>query len=142
MDKQAIFDIIRQKEEKLCAIATVSKSHAPECAVVGYAAKADGTIVINTNKHTRKIANLRDNNRVALVIGWNFGDRNVQYEGTASIIEREHPEYAALEAFFFTTNPRAQKFESPDTILIKITPTWVKVIDLTGDPKTEEFAID
>lgn len=141
MDKQAIFDFIRQKEEKLCVLATTSKDNTPECAVVGYAAKDDGTIIINTNRHTRKIANLRENNTVAIAIGWSFADRNVQYEGIATIIERDQADFAALEHFFFTANPRARKFESPDTIFIQIKPTWVKMLDLTGDPKTEEFSL-
>lgn len=141
MDKQAVFDFIRQKEEKLCVLATVAKDNTPECAVVGYAAKEDGTIVINTNRNTRKVANLKGNNTIAIVIGWNFAERNVQYEGTATIIDRDHDECASLEEFFFTTNPKARKFESPDTIFIRIKPTWVKMIDLTGDPKTEEFVV-
>jgi general stress protein 26 len=141
MDRQSALDLICQKEEKLCVIATVASNGLPECAVVGYAAREDGTIVINTNRHTRKIANLRENNRVAIVIGWSFGDQNVQYEGVAEIVERDNPRFSSLEDFFFTTNPSARKFKSPDTVFIHIKPTWIKVIDLRDEPRTEEFII-
>jgi len=134
MGKQDIFDFLIQKKEKLCVLATVGGDNAPECAVVGYAAKEDGTICINTNTHTRKASNLRKNQHVALAIGWNFNDRNVQYEGKAEIVEREDPDFSEWEEFFFGVNPSAEIFKSPDTVFIKITPTWVRMTDLTKTP--------
>lgn len=143
MNQQAIFEAIRQKEEKLCVLATATKDNRPECAVVGYAAKEDGTIIINTNRHTRKVGNIRQNNSVALAVGWNFGYRNFQYEGKAEIIEKDNPDFRSLEEFFFGQNPNAKKFQSPDTIFICIKPTWVRMLDLTVDPVvTKEFSIN
>jgi general stress protein 26 len=142
MGKQAIFDFITHKEEKLCVLATATRLGIPECAVVGFAAKDDGVILINTNKNSRKIANIRENSKVALAIGWNFDERNFQYEGMAEVIERDNPAFADCEQFFFTANPGAEKFKSPDTIFIRVTPTWVRMIDLTqSPPATEELAI-
>ena len=135
-----IFAFLKDKEEKLGVLATADKDGTPECAVVGYAAKDDGTIILNTNKNTRKVKNIKENNKVAVVIGWSFHDKNVQYEGTAEIIDRDHPEFTACEEFFFTTNPSAVKFKSPDTIHIRITPTFVKMLDLTvTPPQNAEF---
>ena len=142
MTQADIFTFLKEKEEKLGVLATANNTGVPECAVVGYAAKDDGTIILNTNKNTRKVKNIKENNKVALVIGWSFHDKNVQYEGMAEIIERGHPDFSDCESFFFSANPKAAKFKSPDTIHIRIAPTWVKMLDLTvTPPQNAEFSL-
>lgn len=135
MDK--VFEFLKNKQIKLCAFATSSQDGQPWNAIMGYAVQEDLTIVLSTHKGNRKYNNLQENSKVALVFGWEFSGLNVQCEGEAVIIE-EGEEYKKTEEFFFTQNPHAAKFKSPDTIFIKIKPTWMRVTNFNKQPPTVE----
>lgn len=135
--EQNIVENLKSKEVKLCVLATTSKDGQPEAGVMGYAVKDDLTIVLSTKKSAKKLRNISENNNVALVFGWDFGTLNIQYEGTARVIE-SGDEYSKTESFFFSQNPAAAKFRSPDTIFIEIKPSWIRTTDPRNHPPTVE----
>ncbi len=130
---------LKNKNPKLCVLATASADGKPEAAVMGYAVQDDLTILLSTHKGNRKWQNLSKNSKVSLVFGWSFTEINIQYDGTATLIE-EGPQKKEVEEFFFSQNPAARKFETPDTIFIQVKPVWIRLSDLTQTPPTTEEA--
>ena len=80
----------------------------------------------------RKYANLRKNNRVAFVIGWDE-DITVQYEGEAYELAGEEKD--KYKEIFFKKNPKAQKWEAvPEIRFFKVVPKWVRYSNLKVHP--------
>lgn len=109
---------------------------------MGYAIKDDGSLILSTDKSSQKWKNLHTNSRVALVVGWSFEELNIQYEGTAQLIESGEPFHQA-EKIYFTDHPEAQEFKGlPETVFIKITPTWIRLSDYSvTPPRIEENSV-
>lgn len=133
MNPKALLEFVRL--HRLAVEATVSAAGAAQAAVVGFAATDQFEIVFDTLETTRKAANLRQNRRVALVIGGLApGDeRTVQYEGLA-----DEPSGADLErvrAAYYAVYPDGpSRLNWPGLIYIRVRPTWVRYSDYTRDP--------
>ncbi len=137
--KEDVLRFLKEKKPKLCVLATSSIEAKPECAVVGYAVKDDLTIIVSTHKNSRKWNNVKENNKVALCIGWSFTEPYIQCDGVANLIE-EGSNYQQSEQFFFYENPDAAKFKTPDTIFIEVKPSWIRFTDFSSHPpKSEEL---
>lgn len=136
--KDMVLEFLKQRDPKLCIIATASNNGKPESAVMGYAVKDDLTIILNTQKGTRKYNNIKDNSQVSLVFGWGFTEDNVQYDGIARLIEEEN-QYQETEEFFFGQNPAAKAYKNSNTSFIEIRPLWIRFLDHSVIPsKTTE----
>lgn len=111
-------------------VATVAASGAPEAALVGIAALDDGTLIFDTTDDSRKVHNLRRDNRVAVVIG-TTGDVSVQIEGVATIATGAARERhgAAYNAQF----PGSRALD-PGFAVIVVRPDWVRVYDASTHP--------
>ena len=92
MTRAKLLEFVRA--HRLAVVATVSPDGNPQAAVVGFAATEDFDIVFDTVDATRKVANLRRNPAIALVIGWDE-ERTVQIEGVAD--EPAGPELEPLK---------------------------------------------
>lgn len=115
-----------------CVIATIGDSWQPEAATVGFSLDGELKVLIATNEKTRKAANLAENNKVALVVGFD-GPKTVQLEGEAEKIDQtKHQDRINLH---FEKVPGAKKFsgESGQNYYL-ITPTWLRFTDYTQDP--------
>lgn len=134
MDKK-VLEFLKNRPVKLCVLATSSKELQPWAAVLGYAVKDDLTIILSTHPTSRKWHNLKENNKVALVFGWEFSGLNIQCEGVAELIEQGE-EYKHFDEFFFGQNPHAAKFKTPDTVFLKINLKWMRVTDFNKQPPT------
>jgi general stress protein 26 len=75
------------RRHRICVQASVSVAGTPQAAVVGFAVSDDLELVFDTIGTTRKVANLRGNARVAVVIGWD-DEQTVQLEGLADEARR------------------------------------------------------
>ena len=80
MTRAEVLAFLRQ--HRLAVEATVTKDAAPQAAVVGIAVGDELEIVFDTLESTRKFANLRENPRVALVVGWDR-EATAQIDGIA-----------------------------------------------------------
>jgi Pyridoxamine 5'-phosphate oxidase len=59
----------------LGVLATVSPSGAPEAALMDVAVSDSAELIFDTRVGTRKLTNIDHNDRVAVVIGWDFPGR-------------------------------------------------------------------
>lgn len=128
--KKIILDFI--KKHKICVLSTIHKDGSPESAVVEFGESAELEIIFDTLKTYRKYKNLKENPKVAVVIGW---DENVtvQYEGEASELKGEEVE--RYKKFYFDKNPEAQRWENDEGITyFRIIPKWIRYSDLRVHP--------
>ena len=84
IDRQFVGTFLRA--QKWGVVSTVSRTGAPQSAVVGIAASEALEVVFDTLSSSRKAANLRANPNVSLVAGGLDGsDRTVQYAGGSGL---------------------------------------------------------
>lgn len=129
-----VLNFLTNRPEKLCVLATVNEKGEPECAVMGYAVLPDLSLVLSTDKTSRKWLNLRQNPFVALTFGWSFSELNIQYEGEAVLVG-EGEEYKKCEEIYFSVHPEALEFKGQaETVFLKIKPTWTRLSDYRQTP--------
>ena len=109
----------------LCRLATVSKDCIPHVTPVVYAVHR-GKIIVAVDYGTRKLANLRDNPNVSLVVDDYRPNRAVFIQGKCAILERGRMYLRLLDVLlkrfdFYRKNPWGEG-ESP---ILSITPTKV-----------------
>ena len=127
------------KGHKLAVIATVNGEALPEAAVIGIAVTKDLEIICGSFNTSRKYQNLKQNPRLALVIGWEKG-QTVQYEGTARELDDDETE-AALETFLAHIPSAAKYVQLEYEVVYKVKPTWIRFSDLSVDP-WERFEVN
>lgn len=119
-----------------CVVATVTTNGEPQAATLGFSHEEDLTVLIATNKNTRKYANLSANGKVAIVIGVT-GAKTVQYEGVAK--EFTQQELGARLDKHFEKVPGAQKYASDEgQTYFVVTPSWLKFTDYTTEEQIFE----
>lgn len=106
-------------------ISTVAKNGAPEAALVNIAATDDLELVFHALDTTRKCANLRQNRRIAAVIGGWDGEQTLQYEGIVD--EPESPELERLIRLYFERCPTASGQGGwPGLVYFRVRPKWLR----------------
>ncbi|OGV91531.1 hypothetical protein A3A66_00135 [Microgenomates group bacterium RIFCSPLOWO2_01_FULL_46_13] len=131
---EEVFNFLKNQDPKLCVIATSSKTGKPECAVMGYAVMDGLTVILSTDKTSRKWQNLKENPLVALTFGWSFEELNIQYEGRVELAETGKA-LKECERVYFRSHPEAVEFKGlPETVFIKVIPQWLRLSDYTVDP--------
>ncbi|HUI22772.1 MAG TPA: pyridoxamine 5'-phosphate oxidase family protein [Nitrososphaerales archaeon] len=111
------------KSHELCRLATASKDAKPHVVPVIYALDGDD-IVIAIDYGTKKLENLRQNNRVALVVDDYRPNHAVMVEGECSILEKGKEYLRLLQVLFdrfevYRRHPWGEG-ESP---ILKVRPT-------------------
>ena len=133
MDTTRFLDFI--KSQRWAVEATVTEDGTPQAALIGIAVTDRLEVVFDTVASTRKLANLRTNPRIALVIGgWSDGDpRTLQYDGVA-----DFPSGAELErvraAYFAAFPDGPTRLAWPGITYVRVTPTWLRLSDYTVTP--------
>jgi len=123
------------REHRLAVQASVSPRHSAQAAVVGFAITDQFEIIFDTLDSTRKVTNLRQNPKIALVIGGlTAGDeRTAQYEGWAD--EPSGPELEQLAEVYYRVYPDGRGRRSwPGLIYIRVRPSWIRYSDYNADP--------
>lgn len=124
-------------EHELCVISTVSSTHAPESAIVGFSHDEDLNLYIGTSNKSRKYANLTQNPRAAIVIGnWKA---EIQYEGNSEIIV--DTEYMKLvEQKHINKLPGTAEYrKNQNQVYVKISPTWIRFLQHGDNGSVQEF---
>ena len=117
---------------KLAVQASTSSSGAPQAAVIGFAVGDALELVFDTLTSTRKYQNLRQDPRIALVIGWDDAI-TAQIEGIADF--PEGPELERLQQVYFGPYPDGRdRLAWPGITHVRVRPTWVRLSDFTTDP--------
>ncbi len=137
MNKEEILAFIKTK--KHAVISTSGNSNHPEAALIGFGETNNFELIFGTYQTSRKYKNLKENNKVAFVIGWDKDYITVQYEGLAS--ELGSPEVEKYIALYHKKIPGAIIYKShPQQTYWKVTPTWIRYSDLSGsEEKVFEF---
>jgi general stress protein 26 len=133
MTPRALLDFLRA--HRLAVQTSVSETVAPQAAVVGFAISDQFEIVFDTLASTRKAQNLRQNPKIALVIGGLLAgdERTVQYEGIAD--EPSGAELESLKQVYYTAYPDGpSRLSWPGLIYVRVRPTWIRYSDYNSDP--------
>jgi hypothetical protein len=119
------------RQSKYAVVASCSRDGSPQAAVVGIVVSEALEVFFDTLGGSRKIANLRDDPRVALVM-W-VGERTVQYEGIAD--EPSGAELDRLRELYFETFPDGRERAGwPDITYVRARPHWIRSSDFGTDP--------
>lgn len=122
-----------------CVLATVDDISQPEAATVGYTVDENFKIMFATNIGTRKAVNLKTNQKVALVVGFD-GPKTVQIEGVAEVVDKE--EHKSRISIHLEKIPGAKEFADKEgQTYYLITPTWLRFTDYTQSPDTFETKV-
>jgi uncharacterized protein YhbP (UPF0306 family) len=142
MDAKVLLEFLRK--HRLAVQASVSGVGGPQAAVVGYAVTDKFEIVFDTLDSTRKAQNLRQNPKVALVIGGlsEGEERTVQYEGVAD--EPSGEELERLKKVYYEAYPDGpSRLSWTGLIYVRVKPTWIRYSDFSVDPpEIVEFSPD
>lgn len=128
MNREEFVAFVREAREGV--VATVDAKGSPEAALVGLAVTDAGDVLFDTHTAARKVANIRGNARVAVVIGWDDGV-SVQVEGVAVVLagaEREACGKVYLEQF-----PGSRALADGFS-LVRVVPDWLRRYDARTDP--------
>jgi general stress protein 26 len=133
MEARHLLEFLRQ--HRLAVQASVFASGGPQAAVVGFAITERFEIIFDTLDSARKVPNLRQNPKLALVIGGLLpGDeRTVQYEGIAD--EPSGEELERLTKVYYGVFPDGLSRRSwPGLVYVRVRPTWIRYSDYNVDP--------
>ena len=123
--------------ERLAVLGTARKDGRPEAALMGFAVTEELEIVFDTVRSSRKYSILKENARVAWVVGCTT-EVSVQYEGEASELQGE--ELAKYKKIYFAKWPDGPARESwPGITYFVVRPKWVRYCDYNpGTRRIEE----
>jgi nitroimidazol reductase NimA-like FMN-containing flavoprotein (pyridoxamine 5'-phosphate oxidase superfamily) len=113
------------KTHEVCRLATASKDAKPHVVPVIYAMDGDD-IIIAVDYGTKKLKNLRENNKVALVVDVYRPNQGMMIEGECEIFERGEEYLRLLKVLFdrfvyYRRNP----WDEGESPILKIRPTKV-----------------
>ena len=123
------------RSHSLAVQASVSASNSPQAAVVGFIVTDDFEVFFDTLDSTRKVTNLRQNSRIALVIGGltDGDERTVQYEGLAD--EPSVKELERLKESYFLRFPGGRDRQLwPGLTYVRTRPRWLRFSNFKGSP--------
>jgi hypothetical protein len=136
VNRVQLLEFLRRRRHSVQA--SVSADGAPQAAVVGYAVSDDLEIVFDTLGDTRKMANLRRDRRVALVVGWD-DDQTVQIDGVAD--EPQGAELARIQGVYFAAWPDGVERRAwPGITYVRVRPTWARYSDFRPGGAVVEIA--
>ena len=132
MNASRLLEFIRSHR---LAVQVPLSHNAPQAAVVGFAICDTFEIVFDASQTTRKAMNLRQNRRIALVIGGlaSGDERTVQVEGLAD--EPVGRDLERVRTMFYSVFPDGlARANRPDLIYIRVRLTWMRYSDYAQDP--------
>lgn len=123
------------RAEKFAVQASLSRTYAPQAAVVGVAVSDDFELVFDTLTDSRKAVNLRANPSVAFAIGGVRDDvvRTVQYEGVADFPSGD--ELRRVQEIYFSRFPDGRdRLHWKGLIHVRVKPLWIRYSNYEPNP--------
>jgi len=135
MNLQEVFRFM--ESERLGVLTTATNSGQPEAALMGFAVTSDLEIIFDTVRSSRKYPILKENPRVAWVVGCTT-EVTVQYEGVAE--ELEGAALAKYKQIYFQKFPDGPARENwAGMTYFVVRPKWVRYCDYNpGSRRIEE----
>ena len=125
MNLQEVFRFM--DSERYGVLTTTTNSGQPEAALVGFAVTPALEIIFDTVRSSRKYPNLKENPRVAFVVGCTT-EITVQYEGEAEELEGEAlAKYKPIYFRKFTDGPAREGWAGITYFVVR--PKWVRYCD-------------
>jgi nitroimidazol reductase NimA-like FMN-containing flavoprotein (pyridoxamine 5'-phosphate oxidase superfamily) len=126
--KKAVADLVHR--ERVCRVATTGKAGMPHVVPVCQVA-ADGKVYFGSGHDARKVLNLAENPRLALVVdvysdAWSHL-KGVMIQGRARLIERG-PEFRRIRTLLYAKYPQYPEeaaLDDADSVIVEVTPTSV-----------------
>jgi len=125
------------RHHRLAVLASVAASGGAQAAVVGIAVTDTFEIVFDTLDTTRKVQNIAEDPRVALVVGGVLEgeEQTVQYEGVAD--RPTGVELQPLQELYLRTFPDGRdRLTWPGIMYVRVKPLWVRFSDYRTTPPT------
>ena len=120
--------------QQLAVVATLAPDGAPQAALVGIALTDRFELVFDSVESSRKIGNLRRDQRVAVVIGGTMQDeRTVQLDGVADEPHGDEGE-RIRDAYFRRWPDGRDRVSWPGIAHVRITPRWLRFSDWNAAP--------
>jgi Pyridoxamine 5'-phosphate oxidase len=124
---------------KYAVVSTIGPGLIPQSALVGIAVSPDLEVYFDTLETTRKIANLRHNPNVSLVIGWE-NEQTLQLDGIAD--EPRGAELGRLKDCYFTAWPDGPERERWKGITYcRVRPQWLRYSSYLEPQRVEEMRL-
>jgi hypothetical protein len=123
------------RSQRLAVEASVSAAVGPQAAVVAITFSERFEVIFDTLATTRKAQNLRQNSRIALVIGGlvRGDERTAQFEGVAD--EPTGADLVRLKSLYLQEHPKGLERQSwPNLTYIRARPTWIRYSDYNQNP--------
>ena len=125
MDIQEVFRFM--DNERLGVLTTATRTGHPQAALMGFAVTPELEIIFDTVRSSRKYLNLKQNPRVAWVVGCT-SEVTVQYEGEAE--ELEGTALAKYKPIYFQKFPDGPARENwAGMTYFVVRPKWVRYCD-------------
>ncbi|HXH68118.1 MAG TPA: pyridoxamine 5'-phosphate oxidase family protein [Candidatus Limnocylindrales bacterium] len=125
MDIQEVFRFM--DNERLGVLTTATRTGHPQAALMGFAVTPELEIIFDTVRSSRKYPNLKQNPRVAWVVGCT-SEVTVQYEGEAE--ELEGTALAKYKPIYFQKFPDGPARENwAGMTYFVVRPKWVRYCD-------------
>ena len=125
-----MIDYVRAQGDGI--VATASPDGSPEAAYLAIAVTDSGELVFDARVGSRKIANIRANPRVAVVLGGR-DDMTLQCEGIADIPSGDERERCAT-AYALAFPQFVRSLSNDDIVVVRITPSWARFGDFRERP--------
>lgn len=125
------------RQHRLAVQASIAATGGVQAAVVGIAVSDTFEVVFDTLDTTRKVKNLAQDPRVALVIGGILDgeEQSVQYEGVAD--RPAGAELTPLQELYYRTFPDGRdRLAWPGITYIRVKPRWLRFSDYRTNPPT------
>lgn len=120
--------------QQLAVVATLGPDGAPQAALVGIALTDRFELVFDSIDSSRKIGNLRRDQRVAVAIGGTMQDeRTVQLDGVADEPDGDEGE-RIRDAYFRRWPDGRDRVSWPGIAHVRITPRWLRFSDWNAAP--------
>ncbi len=124
------------KTQRFAVVATIFDGE-PQAATVAFSARYDFEIIFGTYYTTRKYRNLKQNPKVAVVVGWDESV-TVQMEGSAEELHGELLE--ECKRIHVEKNPSSAVYANmEENRYFKVQPNWVRYTDISALP---EFVVE
>lgn len=111
----------------------------PQAAIIGIAMTDRLEVVFDTLSTSRKAANLRENPRLAMVIGgWDDDDpRTLQLDGDIDFPQGDELK-RLTDAYYAVFPDGTTRLEWPELVYVRLTPRWARFSDYLAEPPVIE----
>ncbi|GAA1826248.1 pyridoxamine 5'-phosphate oxidase family protein [Agromyces salentinus] len=132
MDRSALVDYVRERGDAV--VSTVGPDGAPQSAYLSITATDSGELVFNARGGSRKIANLRRDPRIAIVVG-GIDKTTVQAQGRADVLEPGSADAAPYAEAYGRAFPWfAESLAKSEYELVRVQLDWARFGDYRSGP--------